>query len=316
MKKRMFAQNVGTATGRGRRRVNQDAVLAVALSDGSELIAVADGMGGHAAGERASRLALNTLRAAVEGGADLVAAVRAANTAVFAEAASNPEQDGMGTTLAAMLRKGDRYSIANVGDSRVYRIDANGIEQITVDHSFIVDAVRSGELTAEEAGSSPWRNAVTRAVGTDRDVEVDCYGPFEMRDAHAVVLCTDGLYRSLDPAEVAQAVRATKPGAAAKALAAAAYAAGSDDNITVAVVSYGLWVEPVTSPAARTAPAAPGEAVKARAAPRQDDDPAFSRHAPRQRRKAGRRWARIQISAILLGLLAVMVYVFILAKTI
>lgn len=314
MTERTAAGSIAAVTGRGRRRVNQDAVLAVSLPGGGELIAVADGMGGHSAGEVASRIALDVLRSAVEGGADLAAAVQAANAAVFAEAGSQPGREGMGTTLVAVLRRGSQYVVANVGDSRAYRVDADRIRQITADHSFVADAVRSGDLTADEAGSSPWRHAVTRAVGTDRDVEVDCHGPFDTADAHAVVLCTDGLYRSVSDEELARHVRAAEPAAAGRSLAAAAYAAGSDDNISVAVVSFGLAVihadatqppPPAEEPAASPTPPAV-------APPAADDDPAF--RSRRRRGRGRRRWKRVELGAILLALLGVIVYVFVLAR--
>lgn len=313
MAERTFAGSVAAVTGRGRRRANQDAVLAISLPGGGELVAVADGMGGHSAGEVASRLALTVLRSAVEGGADLAAAVRAANAAVFAEASSRPDLEGMGTTLVAVLRQGSQYLVANVGDSRAYRVDRDRIRQITADHSFVADAIRSGDLTADEAGSSPWRNAVTRAIGTDRTVEVDCHGPFDTGDIHAVVLCTDGLYRGLSDEEVAREVRTAEPAAAVRALAAAAYAAGSDDNISVAVVSYGLTVEE-TGGTKAVPEAAPEVQPTSRIGvpPRPDDDPAFRSRRRRNRRQ--RRWKRMEMAAILLALLGVMLYVFVLAR--
>jgi serine/threonine protein phosphatase PrpC len=224
----------------GRRRVNQDAVLVTTLSDGRELAAVADGMGGHAGGEIASRVALTTLRNALEAGADLDAAVRAANQAVFAQADAQPELRGMGTTLVAALRAGDAYSIANVGDSRAYLIDGDGIAQLTQDHSFVAEAVRSGHLSEQQAGRSQWRNAVTRAVGTEPTVEVDVFGPFPARADHALLLCTDGLYRAVTDEELLRTVLTTAaPAPAVRELVHAALAGGSDDNISAALLTFG-----------------------------------------------------------------------------
>src|SRR5262245_48412244 len=115
----------------GRRAVNQDAVLLETLPHGLELAVVADGMGGHAGGEVASQHALKVLRAQVAAGRDLVEAVRKANSAVFQEAHDHPEYLGMGTTIVALLRDGGQYLIANVGDSRAYRIDRSGVQQLT-----------------------------------------------------------------------------------------------------------------------------------------------------------------------------------------
>src|SRR5690606_2407662 len=125
------AARTGCYTENGRRPVNQDAVLAVRLADGRELVAIADGMGGHSAGEVASRTALETVWTRLREGEDLRSAVAAANTAIHKAAAGNPAWTGMGTTLVAMLRTGNTYHIANVGDSRAYRVVGDRIEQVT-----------------------------------------------------------------------------------------------------------------------------------------------------------------------------------------
>ncbi len=223
----------------GRRSVNQDSVLIDALPHGLELIAVADGMGGHAGGEVASRHALDVLRSQVAAGRDMLEAVRLANTAVFQQAHTNPQYLGMGTTIVALLRNGPHYLVANVGDSRAYRIDSSGVRQLTQDHSFLAEALKSG-VTLEEAEKSPWRNAVTRSVGTDAEVEVDCFGPFSVDDPHTVLLCSDGLYRTLPDTELmGLRGRDGDLGQVAKALVASAFEHGSDDNITAALVRFG-----------------------------------------------------------------------------
>lgn len=230
----------GCHTECGRRPVNQDAVLAVRLADGRELVAVADGMGGHSAGEVASQRALQTVWTQLRAGVDLRGAVTAANAAVHAAAAENPSWSGMGTTLVAMLRAGSSYEIANVGDSRAYRITSAAVSRITTDHSFVAEAMREARFATEDLVHSRWRNALTRSLGMDADVEVDCYGPFDAREPHAVLLCTDGLYRSL-PDEVMQQeiVRAHDPWVAARSLAGEAYRSGSSDNISAAVILFG-----------------------------------------------------------------------------
>jgi PPM family protein phosphatase len=313
-----LSRDVGAVTGRGRRSVNQDAVMAVALPGGGELVAVADGMGGHSAGEVASRTALDALRASVEAGTGLDAAVAAANAAVYEEAGALPGREGMGTTLVAVLRRGSRYTVANVGDSRAYRIDESGIHQITSDHSFMAEAVGSGELTVEEAGASRWRNAVTRAVGTDRAVDVDYHGPFDAGEPHTLLLCTDGLYRFVDDDVLLRTARGSEPADAARDLAAAAYAAGSDDNISVAIVRYGAHIpasaEPARSDGPVTAPTFAVWGVRAVAPPSPDDDPAVRGRRRHRRRRPSRRWHAIEVAAILLTLLGVIVYVSILAS--
>jgi protein phosphatase len=316
---------------RGRRRLNEDAVLTAVLGDGAELIAVADGMGGYAAGEVASRRALEVLQARLEAGAELEDAVRAANHAVFTEASTHAHREGMGTTLVALLRRGGTYRIANVGDSRAYRIDGGGLRQITVDHSFVAEAVRSGLLSADEAERSRWRNAVTRAVGTDPDLdEVDCFGPFDAMEQHAVILCTDGLYRAVGVERLQEAASSGLPEEElASALVVAAYDAGSEDNISVAVVRFGAEPAASASPAppgtasvsttARAAtvasPGATGNGAVAASPPSATPAPApqYDERPRRHRQHHSRRWTPIELAVLTLGLIAVLVYVAMLA---
>jgi len=146
----------------------------------------------------------------------------------------------MGTTLVAMLQTGAVFEIANVGDSRGYLVCSRGIRALTLDHSFVAEAVRSGAMSAEQAAGSPWRNALTRAVGTDATIEIDVFGPYRARGGEAVVLCSDGLHKCVDEALLAEYLLATENAeAAAQALAALAFRRGSDDNISVAVAEFG-----------------------------------------------------------------------------
>lgn len=241
----------------GRRAANQDSVLAGRLADGRELIAIADGMGGHQGGEVASRRALETLAASLEAGRPLSDAVADANAAVYAAAQQNPAWSGMGTTLVALLRSGDRYQVVNVGDSRAYCVTESGIHQITEDHSFLAEALRARQMSEEEARSSRWRNALTRAIGTDAEVEVDTFGPFDVREAKAVVLCTDGLHGSLTEDAMLSCLRQNSDvWGAAMCLADQAFKNGSKDNISVAVVSFAerIKVNVSGTPAARHIP--------------------------------------------------------------
>lgn len=226
-------------TTKGRRASNEDAVVGVRLNDGRELFAIADGMGGHRGGEVASRRALETLVAALESGGSLRDAVKAANAAVYAESQKNAALTGMGTTLVALLVTGDRYHIANVGDSRAYRIGRN-LQQITADHSFAAEAVRNAHMSVDDASRSRWRNALTRAIGTEENVDVDIFGPFETRQPHRVLLCTDGLHGTLkDPLLQKMLNDVRDPKACVKGLLEQAFADGSSDNISVAVVVFG-----------------------------------------------------------------------------
>lgn len=224
----------------GRRAANEDAVVAERLPDGGELIVLADGMGGHRAGAVASRSALSALSAAVRSGQSLEAAVKAANAAIYTEAQQDPALEGMGTTMVALLRAGRRYEVANVGDSRAYRIGDGRVRQITADHSFVAEAIAEGSMSAEEARRSPWRNALTRSLGSGPEVEVDVFGPFDAGEPHLVVLCSDGFHGSVSPRWLAHGVaHGADLQAAARRLTEMAYRNGSTDNISVAVVRFG-----------------------------------------------------------------------------
>ncbi len=220
------------------------------LPGGGEVMAVADGMGGHAAGDLASATALDSLTQELQAGVELPQAVRNANAAVYQTAARVAGSQGMGTTLVAVVRQGATYQIANVGDSRAYRVDGAGIQQISDDHSFVAEAVRLGGLSPEEAARSPWRNALTRCLGTGAEIEPDVFGPFSSAGApHLVLLCSDGVYKVLSDAAIWHLVlSAEDASAAAGMLTAAAYQRGSSDNITVAVMECGRVFQPQDLP--------------------------------------------------------------------
>jgi PPM family protein phosphatase len=224
----------------GRRPTNQDAVLIKSLSGGRELAAVCDGMGSHHAGGLASRQALEGLVAALLDDDDLAAAVERANEKVLEAAKEDPEREGMGTTLVASLRQGRSYWIANVGDSRAYRVDASGIRRLTNDHSFVAEATRDGRMSEEEAARSPWRNAVTRNLGAAEQVEVDIFGPFDAMEPHRILLCTDGIHGVLTDPEIEAVVRETPDiRDLARALSERALVRGGEDNVAVAALGFG-----------------------------------------------------------------------------
>lgn len=226
-------------TDRGRRPANEDAVVVRHWPDGRAVLAVADGMGGHSAGEVAANRALEVMVAALDSGVSLREAIRTANAAVLAESRSTPPLQGMGTTIVALLLQDGQYHVANVGDSRAYRIHGATIEQITQDHSFVAEAVRSGELSAEEAIRSPWKNALTRSIGAEPDVDVDVFGPFAADEPHTVLLCSDGLYRTLPDARIRDEVTgAPDLESAVRTLGRLAVEYGGDDNVTLAVIRF------------------------------------------------------------------------------
>lgn len=243
---------VGWRTISGRRPLNEDAVLAASLPDGRELVAVADGMGGHNAGEVASERALQAILAALQKGHTLESAVAEANKSVFQAAQENAAWSGMGTTVVALLRNQTSYQIASVGDSRAYRVTSTGIQQITRDHRLLAEALAAGGGSAEAVRHSRWRNALTRSIGADASVEVDVFGPFDLSQTQSALLCTDGLHGVVADAVIQRCLQeAADPAAAAQRLTEEAYRNGSSDNITVAVVAFGQRPRAVAAPPQR-----------------------------------------------------------------
>jgi protein phosphatase len=224
-----------TDTGR-RRRQNEDAFVCE-----PPLFAIADGMGGAQAGELASRLAAAAIEeaGAAGGDADAVAgAVRAANARIFERSLTDPAVAGMGTTATVALvdEHAGTLTLAHVGDSRGYRYREGVLEQLTTDHSLVAELVRTGRLTEAEAAVHPHRSVITRALGTEADVEVDTR-TLELAPGDLVLLCSDGLSAMVRDEEIARLLGESErdPYAAAEALVRAANAAGGEDNVTVVV---------------------------------------------------------------------------------
>ena len=218
-----------TDVGRGRPE-NEDSHL-VDPEDG--LYAVADGMGGHRAGEVASATAIDALKTAYLGGGRIDQAVGAANAAVFAKAAEDAELRGMGTTLTAIALHDSTAELGHVGDSRAYLMRDGAVTQVTEDHSLVEQLVREGRLTPEEAQTHPQRAIITRALGIDRDVAVDTYR-IDLKPGDRLMICSDGLTNMLSDDTIAQTLRRhADPQQAADTLVDMANQAGGDDNITV-----------------------------------------------------------------------------------
>ena len=241
----------GSATDTGLvRSVNQD--LAV---ETSTLFAVADGMGGHAGGEVAARLAVDALAAAFgrqPTGAGLSQAVTEANAVVWQHSQENPELRGMGTTLTAvgLVNEGghDVLALVNVGDSRSYRFHEGELSQITTDHSLAEEMVRSGELTTAEAAVHPHRHILTRALGVSTDVAVDLWRIQPIR-GDRFLLCSDGLTNELELTQISEVLSSVNdPGRAADLLVQAARTHGGSDNITVVVVDVVVGDDVESSP--------------------------------------------------------------------
>ena len=205
------------------------------------LYAVADGMGGHAAGEVASRQAIAALfrEYYADPSTNVVESLRraykVANAEIHAMASSDPTKEGMGTTLVAAVLKGDRLFVANVGDSRAYHVHQGRIHQITRDHSWVAEQVEAGVITKEEARQHAHRNVITRALGNRPNVEVDIFTE-KIQTGDAIVLCSDGLSNELEDEEIGRIVAGNDPQKAANELVSLANQRGGDDNITAIVV--------------------------------------------------------------------------------
>jgi serine/threonine protein phosphatase PrpC len=229
----MLAGYSGVTDPGRRRRRNEDAYVAV-----PPLFAIADGMGGAQAGEVASGLAAAVLEEATgdDRGEERVAAlIQEANRRVFQRSNEDAATSGMGTTMTVALVDNADGTIAfgHVGDSRAYRVRGGELEQLTDDHSLVGELVRSGRLSPEEAESHPQRSVITRALGTEPDVDVDTF-TVEAEPEDIYLLCSDGLTDMVSQRDILAAVEAsTDLDDAARALVNAANAGGGEDNITV-----------------------------------------------------------------------------------
>ena len=202
------------------------------------LFVVADGMGGHKAGDVASEVAVNTLSALAPTIPDvdlLGRAVESANHAVITEA-QKAGREGMGTTMTACVIQGEKIAIAHVGDSRAYLLHSGKLQQLTRDHSWVADMVEQGHLTPEEARVHPNRSAITRALGSDPYMQPDLY-EVTASEGDRLLLCSDGLTGMVDDGSIqAMLARVRDPQRCAAALVNEAIANGGADNITVIVV--------------------------------------------------------------------------------
>jgi protein phosphatase len=282
----MTTLRAGASSDTGQVRANnQDAILVA-----EPVFAVADGMGGHAAGEIASQVAIESLQdddastlAALE------AAVRRANRAVWERASDDPELRGMGTTLCVVAlapagpdaegTSDERILVANVGDSRVYQFHDGDITQITDDHSLVEDLVREGRLSHEEARSHPQRNILTRVLGNEPDVEVDAWEIVPQR-GDRYLLCSDGLFNEVEDERIASVLRRlANPEDAAHELVALANQHGGRDNVSVVVVDVVDDDDRAGAASAALATDAPGATVASKP-PHTSAIPAVAAPAP------------------------------------
>jgi protein phosphatase len=248
-------------TDQGRvRPINQDSVytgrITLGAGGSAYLALVADGMGGHSAGEHASRIAAEVTRAQVTSNAGnssppddaawqtlLRQAATMANRRVYEEARANSAQRGMGTTLTVALVVGERLHIASVGDTRAYLLNQRGVTdsganaaQLTSDHSLVARLVDIGQLTPEQARNHPQRNVLYRTIGTDPAVEVDTRSE-QLEPGDVILLCSDGLFNHVNDDEITRvALDQADPQRACDLLVKLANERGGRDNISVVIV--------------------------------------------------------------------------------
>ncbi len=231
------------------RQVNQDYYRYGEMGDGQYLAVVCDGMGGAKSGDVASRLAseifYQDIRQTVVPDMEqqeivrmLVNAVKSANKAVFEQSQTSPDFAGMGTTLVAVFLQDEAAYIVNVGDSRCYYVAENEIMQVTEDHSVVGLMVARGQITEEEARTHPNKNLITRAVGTEREVECDCFY-LSLEAGDHLVLCTDGLSNLVTKDELLrQVTQAEDRKEGCMSLIDLAKARGASDNVTVVLMEF------------------------------------------------------------------------------
>lgn len=293
---------IGASTDRGKvREGNEDSFV---VDERMGLIAVADGMGGHRAGEVASATALEALRANVASGLAIRDAIVNANLSVFEKAASDEDLLGMGTTVtAATVATGDTLLVGHVGDSRLYLLRDGEFRRVTEDHSLVEEMVRDGQLTREQAAVHPRRSIITRSVGIDETVDVDVV-PIELGLGDRLLFCTDGLTDMLREDDIATLLRReSDPQRAAAALVAEANDAGGEDNITAVVVdavageslvvnpAAALFPDPVSDDDSSEVPGDPSEPSP--------EDPSNDGERPKPRwRRVGRAVARVLVWAV------------------
>ena len=292
------------------REANEDSYLVA-----EPLFVVADGMGGHIAGDVASSTAVKVIeegsgQLSSEDPATLTKIISDANATIWDKAQSDPALRGMGTTCTLLLVDDDRVHIAHVGDSRAYRLRDGQLEQLTEDHTLVGRMVQEGRLSAEEAAHHPQRSIITRALGVDEDVQVDL-DTVELSDGDRLLICSDGLSSMVEDGRIQDVLaRESEPQKAADGLVQLANEAGGDDNVTVVVIDFeegdgsGRRIVPAAEPdeevddtgvVGSSEPEAPPQPVSATgSAAERDDEP-----------EQGGRWGRkLLLALVVLALLA------------
>lgn len=229
--------------------MNEDRAWAEQKDGGLIVAIVADGMGGHQAGDVASELAMDTFRDALADKDGQLSqdeckmlvrqAILQANEVVFDTARQNERYHNMGTTVVAALMQNERGVIGHIGDSRAYILQHGELSQLTEDHTLVNELAKSGQLTPEEAANHPRRNVLTRALGTDAQVEVDIRS-ISWTAGDMLILCSDGLTNKVEEREIHDTLQSDGLSLDEKAeqLVELALQAGGDDNITVVLLHH------------------------------------------------------------------------------
>ncbi|MBA2682816.1 MAG: Stp1/IreP family PP2C-type Ser/Thr phosphatase [Ktedonobacteraceae bacterium] len=230
-----------------KRKHNEDNVAYIIPKDEQlraikgALFIVADGMGGHAAGEVASEIAVSTVcnlyyqNTDPDVAANLMNAIKYANLAIYQSAHENQQQSGMGTTCVAAVLRGETAFIANVGDSRAYLVRRGMVKQVTQDHSWVMEQIQMGRMSEEEARTHEMRNVITRSLGPFPDVDVDIFAE-QLEEGDGLVLCSDGLSGMMTDLDILRIVEGFTPQESVLQLLNYANAQGGADNITAIVV--------------------------------------------------------------------------------
>ncbi|MCA9241512.1 MAG: serine/threonine-protein phosphatase [Planctomycetales bacterium] len=248
-----------------RRANNQDSVVAV-INEGSTvgrggLFMVADGMGAHAAGELASKLAVDNVPHSYRQQKDqsppmaLRKAVQEANLLIHNKGQSSPEFHGMGTTCTSLLAIGNAALVAHVGDSRVYRVRGDELQQLTFDHSLVWEIAEAHDTTEDNVPACIPKNVITRSLGPHPVVNVDLEGPFDLQEGDAFVMCSDGLTGVVENEVIGAVLASMPPQEAAQTLIDLANLGGGPDNISVVAIRVGKASEtPGAEPPTRLTP--------------------------------------------------------------
>ena len=239
--------NIGNYSDVGKaRKINED-YFGFFSGNFGDLLLVCDGMGGHKGGEIASRLAIETISNYFESLSDsynipeeIIKSLEAAHTSIILKA-KDPELKDMGSTVVLVLVKNGLVYYASLGDSRIYKIQDKAIQQLTTDNSLVQQMVDSNIITKDEAKIHPKKNVITKALGTNDELQPEFYEPFKLQANDRLILCSDGLTVHVNEEEIFELSINNPPQEAAQKLVGLANERGGTDNITVLIAAVGIF---------------------------------------------------------------------------